>query len=297
MRSMLVRLGDSVETWSRKSTLKEVLYQLNKDKEPVDRFNGEIECTKLFGLFNWISPEESEEFVGRFIGDFLNTTDTSVAKKYKSIIEDFDGKLGMDTVILCALFELLPQCRRVKEKGFDELGIDKLKEFIVNYPENLFQYHLLECYYLPTSNSYCYASLYHYLRSQQPKKQLPCIVISHVYRLLEAEKKSFYSAERPPEQMLVLLHYLAQLFVYFPVLDRDLLKSLHNLCIEFRLLPKPFGILGDEFVQLLENEYRAPCTGLLYKIREDFPAIDVYISNAKDSRYTEPFEAFLFYGN
>jgi len=263
----------------------------------LDKIGRDIEeCTKLFGLFNWIEPKESGELAIASISTFLKATDDVMMSKYKPLVEAFSNHIGVHIVILFALFELLPQCRRIKAKNFGEFLIDKLKEYVVNNPECLFQYHLLECYYLPTNACYCYASLYHMLRKQQPKKQLPPIVINHLYRILKIEKKAFYAGDRPPEQIMVLLHYLMQLFIYFPVTDHELLKQLHELCIEFRLLPKPYGILADEFVQLLENEYRTPCTALLYKIREDFPAIDIYTSNAKDTRYAEPFEAYLFFG-
>ncbi len=276
------------------------------DREPALKRGfdpGDLECTELFALFHFLIPDKRSEFNLSMVEKYLLTapkfTDETMAKKYEPLLGPADKNLGAPAFnfnIPYIIFELLPQCRRVKTKDIGEAVPDRLKDYIIHNPEYLFKCHLLECYYTPTSGSFCYASLYDLLRSQVPKKEMPLSLVEHLYRILEVEKKVFYSGNRPAEHILVLLHYLIQLFIYFPVKNIELLKKFYFLCLEFRLLPKPYGMLADEFVQLLQNEMRCFCTALLYKIREDFPSIDIYTSSAKESKYTETYEAHLLLG-
>jgi len=285
--------------------LLENIKEIDKDSTGKHLNSGDLECTELYALFNWISPERRPEFFLSTTEKFLlkesaisKVADEILLKKYKTLIEYFQNnpKCMQFLNLLYIIFEHLPICKRIKTKEMSENIPEKLQEFISNDSvQSLLKSHLLECYYIPTNSCYCYASLYNELKKQEPKKCMKIELAENLYKVLEIEKKAFYSGSRPPEQIMILFHYLIQLFIYFPVTNPELLRKLHTLAIEFRLLPKPYGILADEFIQLIENEFRCPCTALLYKIREDFPAVDIYTFSAKETKYTEPFEAFLIF--
>ena len=271
-----------------------------------DRF-GNIDKSIKVGKEN--EDEEEEEKSGERKDNGLEEKlrQESIVEKEKegAIVEDNigdnEGYVFDDLEICELLFNSLFAGQRHRDMEKIDTGLQELEDLLAKQPEFSLKYHFLECFFRDYSTSFLYSSLYTALHSL-PFPSLPLPFMKHILNMLKETKRQFFSNFHNPERFMIAFHYLMKLITFFPLGKGEGSHNLHyahylmelrKVVDEFRLLPIPYGMIAEEFMQVLESEIRCPRSCLLKKLREEFPPIDIYTANINEMRYTETYTGIL----
>lgn len=87
--------------------------------------------------------------------------------------------------------------------------------------------------------------------------------------------------------LLPLLYMLENLLITFPIISYD---SMDALIIDLDILrrwPLPYGAAADKLLKIILNELKSPGSAIRYRLREEFPLIDVHLPIFEKTDYKQ----------
>ena len=108
---------------------------------------------------------------------------------------------------------------------------------------------------------------------------LPVSILDLFHRKIQEMIINLRSNDFKPAQscLLPLLHMLENILIRFPVISYD---SMDVLIIDLDILrrwPVPYGAAAHKVLNLILKELKSPGSAMRYRIRDDYPIIDVHV--------------------
>lgn len=160
------------------------------------------------------------------------------------------------------------------------------QQFKIQTPQEILAYASKGFYYLSQNPRFCildkgefilaYSFIKNYLSTLG---YVPVSILDLFHRKIQEMIISLRANDYKHVQssLLPLLHMLKNLLIRYPIISYDSMDALIIDLDIIRRWPIPYGSSADSLLKLIIQELKCPGSAIRYKLREDFPTVDVHV--------------------